>query len=364
MAYAPVFILHCSSKHLKINHMSHHTRRNFIKAASLGTATLGLSSFTNKIDNYATAPVTVNRHGVWVATLTQFGIKGADYKESVQNAIKQMEGILPLSPDIFCLPEIFHVAALTTDSPPLSSIAEDGSGNILGPLQAFAKKNRCYLICPVYTVEKGKFYNAAVLIDRDGKQIGQYRKAGLTAEDIQFGLTAGPLDVPIFKTDFGLIGIQICFDIEWAHGWSLLQKKGAEIVFWPSAYAGGQKVNTKAWENQYYVVSSTQKNTTKICDITGVELAASGNYSSWGVCTSINLEKAFIHSYPDASKFPAIRNKYGRKVNCYSLHEEEFSIIESLSPDVQIADVLKEFDILTYKCKMELARSKQETIRL
>jgi len=61
------------------------------------------------------------------------------------------------------------------------------------------------------------------------------------------GVTPGALKPPVFRTDFGVVGAQICFDMEWHDGWQNLRKGGAEIVFWPSAFAGGTAVNAKAW---------------------------------------------------------------------------------------------------------------------
>src|SRR3712207_7956687 len=36
-----------------------------------------------------------------------------------------------------------------------------------------------------------------------------------TDGEIASGVRPGPLDPPVFETDFGKIGIQICFDIKW-----------------------------------------------------------------------------------------------------------------------------------------------------
>ncbi len=107
-------------------------------------------------------------------------------------------------------------------------------------------------------------------------------------------------------------------------------------------------VNTHAWQNKYCVVSSTRKGTTKICDIDGQAVACSGQYATW-VCAPVNLEKAFLHSWPFCKRFPEIHAKYGRKVSIRTLHEEEWTIIESLSPDVRVADILKEFDLQTHE---------------
>ena len=345
--------------------MKNINRRNFVKntsVGSIGAAALGFSNLA-----YADKPNTQKDNvyekprEVWIAAMTKDDIEGKDIKETIQAALRQMENAVPFKPDIYCLPETFLDPAQRA----LPQNAENGTGKIAGPFQEFAKKHNCYIICPINTVENGKYYNAAVLIDRSGKMIGQYRKCRITESEVdEVGLTPGPIDPPVFKTDFGTIGIQICFDIEWPEGWRQLAKKGAEIVFWPSAFAAGKKLNTKAWENQYCVVSSTLKNTTKIVDITGEDVATSGNWSRWGVCAPVNLEKAFLASWPYVQSFPDIQKKYGRKIRISSLHEEEFSVIESLSADVKIADVMKEFKLKSYREHLLSAENKQAAHRI
>ena len=327
--------------------MANHTRRDFLRNTTIGASAFGLSSFMASSALDAKEYVKMPRE-VWIATITQYNIQGNDLASTLRSAIKQMENAVPFKPDIYCLPEVFHWAGIQGTKPSIASISENGSGNIIQPFQEFAKKHSCYIVCPVYTVENGKYYNAAVIIDRQGKYAGEYRKIRLTVGEME-NLTPGPRDVPVFQTDFGIIGVQICFDIEWPEGWRQLGRKGAEIVFWPAAFAGGKMLNTYAWQNHYCVVSSTWKNTSKICDITGEEVAASGNYNRWGVCAPVNLEKAFLHSWPYNRHFSDIEKKYGRKVRIHTLHEEEFTVIESLSEDLKVADILREFDIKTHK---------------
>ena len=270
-------------------------RRIFIRNSMMGAGAIGIPASLS-----ASPQKNTNSHAiesdrmVWIASLTQDGITGTTVKETIQAAIKQMEYAVPFSPDIYVLPEVFHVAGIKSGRPEVKDAAEDGTGNIIAPFQTFAKKHSCYIICDVFTQHRGKYYNAALLIDRKGKVVGEYQKVRLTVNEMDKGLTPGPLKVPVFKTDFGTIGIQICHDIQWSDGWEQLREKGAEIVFWPSAFSGGNRINMRAWTNQYCVVSSTRKDKTKICDITGEEIAASGNWNMWGVCAPINLEKARI----------------------------------------------------------------------
>jgi len=118
-------------------------------------------------------------------------------------------------------------------------------------------------------------------------------------------------------------------------------------------------INTKAWQHKYVVVSSTNKHTSKICDINGEEIAKTGIWNANLCCASVNLEKAFLHLWPYVNRFPEIISKYGRDVRITMFHEEEWAIIESLSPNVRVCDILKEYELKTHE---ELTKS-SETIQ-
>ena len=75
------------------------------------------------------------------------------------------------------------------------------------------------------------------------------------------------------------------------------------------------------------------------------------------------MEKAFLHTWPFVNRFDEIRKKYGRKVRITTFHEEEWSIIESLSPEIMVTDILKEFDLKTYNQLTHEAELAQEKAR-
>ncbi|MFC2124053.1 carbon-nitrogen hydrolase family protein [Bacteroidota bacterium] len=347
---------------MKSNNLS---RRNFIQksALGLGVGTLlpyGSFSSETKSHSYFRPGEKLPRE-VWIASLSQEGMSVKGYKDMVDQILGSFEEIRSYNPDIICLPEGFPSAV--SDRYSLKDIAETPIGEITRPFADYARNNNCYIICPIHTTEKGKYYNAAVVIDRQGKLMGEYRKIHPTIGEVERGIVPGPVDAPVFKTDFGIIGIQICFDIEWDDAWKRLRKKGAEMVFWASAYAGGSMVNTMAWQNKYCVVSSTRKDTSKICDISGEEIASTGRWNMRWVCAPVNLEKVFLHSWPYVRRFNEIKAKYGRKVCIKSFHGEEWSIIESRSPDVKVADIMKEFDLKSHEEHMASAEIAQDQAR-
>lgn len=327
----------------------HTSRRNFLKKSSAlaGSLAVGKAAFPGNTQNNAGASAERLPREVWIASVSQMGLTAETPEQMTKMLIGHMQKALVYQPDIFCLPEVY----------PFSNVEKkyslddkvEISLKVLDELAAFSRQNKCYLIGPVYTEENGNIYNSAVLIDRNGNQVGKYHKMHPTVGELTAGISPGPLTPPVFKTDFGTIGIQICFDLIWDDGWKSLGEQGAEIVFFPAAYAGGQALNTKAWENKYAVVSSTRKNTAKICDISGDVIAKTGTWDQNLVCAPVNLEKAFLHTWPAVLKFEKIRQKYGNKIKITNYDEEEWSIIESLSPDIVVNDVLKEFEIKNYK---------------
>ena len=341
------------------------SRRNFIQKSALGIGAGSLLAYPSAASEVNVQPQLKKEdklpREVWIATLGQHDMNASNYMDMVNQVLKSLDDIQQYEPDIICLPEVFPITANSIKSS-FKEIAEKSFGEITNPFSAYAKAHNCYIICPTYTVENGKYYNAAVVIDRQGKLMGEYRKIHLTRGDVGSGITPGPLDPPVFKTDFGIIGIQICFDLEWHDSWKKLREKGAEIVFWPSAYAGGTTVNTKAWTNKYCVVSSTWKNTSKICDISGEEIASTGRWNRRWACAPVNLEKVFLHSWPYVQRFQEIKAKYGRKVNIKSYHEEEWAIIES-PPDVKVADIMKEFDLKSHEEHIALVTLAQDQDR-
>jgi predicted amidohydrolase len=179
-------------------------------------------------------------------------------------------------------------------------------------------------------------------------------------DEMAAGISPGPPDPPVFRTDFGVVGAQICFDIEWAEGWKKLRAKGAELVFWSSAFAGGSKVNMAAIQHRMPVVASTRKDTAKICDVTGEELARTGRWSPRWAVAPVNLEKVFLHTWPYNRHFDAIRAKYGRDVSITTFDEEEWTVIESRSPNVRIAALMAEFGLRSYQEVTESAERAHE----
>lgn len=343
---------------MKTNRIS---RRNFIQKTALTTGAASLLPLGIAGSAYAEKTVEKSSREIWIAGISQMDLTAETPEKMADKVYEILKEVATFNPDFVLLPESFPYV------PNKLTIAEKVaiSDKVQERLSAFSQQNNCYTLCPACTNSNGKNYNSIVVFDRKGKKIGQYNKIHATDVEIQNrGFTSGSLTQPAIQTEYGPIGIQICYDINWDDGWLMLKKQGVKIIFWCSAFAGGIMVNTKAWEHKCIVASSTIKNTSKICDISGETITETGIWSPNYYCAPVNLEKEFVTTYDYLNQFKAIEKKYGRKVRFTTFHEEEWTIIESLSPDVFIKDIMKEFKLRSYDEDLSNAEIIQNKSRL
>jgi predicted amidohydrolase len=205
-----------------------------------------------------------------VVTISQDGAARNSGGDLLETAVDRLNQAASFQPDIACLPELFA-----------RSDAEPVPGPTSERLGEWARKHFCYVVAGVKKLSGGRTYNTAILLDRQGRLAGQYDKMYPTEGELQQGTSPGNPDPPVFDTDFGRIGIQICFDVNWWDNWKRLKEKGAKIIFFPAAYPAATQLSALALMNQYFVVSSAGTRDSRIYDITGRVLAVSGTYQHW-----------------------------------------------------------------------------------
>ena len=74
------------------------------------------------------------------------------------------------------------------------------------------RSNNTYIVAGLLERDGKAAYNTSVLIDRDGKLVGKYRKICLPRSEYNGGLAPGS-EYPVFDTDFGKVGMMICWDV-------------------------------------------------------------------------------------------------------------------------------------------------------
>lgn len=269
---------------------------------------------------------------VRVVTVTQAELQ-RESTDLFEETMARLDQAASFKPDIACLPELFP------NRPP-----EPVPGPVTERLGAWARERSSYVIFGMKTKTGGKVYNSAVLIDRQGQVRGQYSKIHPTEGELADGTTPGHVDPPIFETDFGLIGVQICFDINWWDKWKNLKQQGAKIVFFPSAFPAARQLSALALMNQYYVVSSAMRGSSKIYDISGEVIASSGNYQPWAGA-ALPIGKRLFEIDFHIKKIREIQQKYGSKVEVAWFHDDDWWTLASLDPDLTVEDIVSEFGL-------------------
>ena len=191
----------------------------------------------------------------------------ADKMENVRTVKTYLEKIKDENPDFVILPEMFCCPYQTENFP---IYAEIEGGPVWQQLSGYAKQYGIYLIggsMPEKDAE-GNVYNTSYIFDREGKQIGKHRKVHLFDIDVKGGqtfkesdtLTAGDSDT-VFDTEFGKIGVMLCFDIRFPELSRMMVNDGAKVIFVPAAFnmtTGPAhwelSFRTRALDNQIYMV--------------------------------------------------------------------------------------------------------------
>lgn len=150
-------------------------------------------------------------------------------------------------------------------------------------MAALARKHRTYLVSPIYRRDGRRVFNSAVLLARDGTIACVYDKICPVPTEYEHEYRGRSYDgiaqlecgtrAAVVDTDFGRLGLAICFDISFPEIWRQLADQGAELVVWPSAYPGGLSLQAHAINYHYPIVSATHNHRPSmncpVVDITG-----------------------------------------------------------------------------------------------
>jgi len=223
---------------------------------------------------------------VRLATIHHRPTQTASSKENLE----QFKGFIEMAgnqnADIVCLPEGITIVGTQKSYVEVSEPIPGPTTDFLGQL---AQKHQMYIVAGILEREGAVVYNTAVLMGRDGKLAGKYRKATLPREEIAGGITPGD-DFPVFDTDFGKIGMMICWDVFFPEPARTLSSKGAEVIFMPIWGGDLTLSKARAIENQIYLVSSTYDMKTGVFDRTG-ELIVEGTEENPVVVVEVDLNK-------------------------------------------------------------------------
>ena len=203
-----------------------------------------------------------------IVRLATINYRPRDSKSSLENLQKFSELIAKAADqkaDIVCLPEGITLAGTDLNYISASEPVPGPTTQFLGNI---ARKYHLYIVAGILERKGNIVYNTSVLISRTGELTGKYRKLSLPREEIDGGVTPGD-SLPVFDTDFGRIGMMICWDVSFPETARTLAQKGAEVIFLPIWGGNLTLTRARAIENQVYLVSSSYDMITAVFDQEG-----------------------------------------------------------------------------------------------
>lgn len=165
-----------------------------------------------------------------------------DKEKNIEKAIGMIENAIAENADFIVLPEMFNCPYENEKF--VEYCEEEKESNTLNKLSEIAAENGVYILGgSIPEEESGNIYNTSYLFDKSGKIIAKHRKMHLFDIDVKGGiyfkesdtLAAGD-EITIAETDFGKIGIGICYDIRFPELARLMVNEGAQLLFYPGAF--------------------------------------------------------------------------------------------------------------------------------
>lgn len=150
--------------------------------------------------------------------------------------------------DLALLPEALNGKGVREAEPP------DGPTARL--MSEKARQWSMYVSGSFYEQHGDLVLNAAPLFDRQGQRIGTYCKNQLYDPEEDEGATPG-VGFPVFQTDFGKVGIIICYDSWFPEPVRLLAYRGAELILFPNAGYFTGLMPARAADNGVWIVVSS-----------------------------------------------------------------------------------------------------------
>jgi beta-ureidopropionase len=191
--------------------------------------------------------------------LIQMSLKGDTSMSPEQIRQRMIEAHLPLieaagkaKVQVLSMQEVFTQPYFcpSQDAKWYAAVEKIPEGPTTKLMQELARKHAMVIVVPIYEEEiTGVYYNAAAVIDADGKYLGKYRKTHIPQVAgfyEKFFFKPGNSGYPVFQTGYCKLGVYICYDRHFPEGWRALALNGAEYIVNPSATVAG--LSQYLWE--------------------------------------------------------------------------------------------------------------------
>nr|MDO8111422.1 carbon-nitrogen hydrolase family protein [Candidatus Sigynarchaeota archaeon] len=175
-----------------------------------------------------------DQHGEIRIGMGQIAVEQGNIEANMNRAHGAIKQAAQLGVDIVVLPECSDLGWTFEDAPRLAAPIP---GKISDMLAAWALEHRIHVVAGLTERDGERTYNAAVLIDAEGKLLLKHRK--INELDIAHHVYSQGDRLGVADTRFGMVGIDICADnfpssLVFGHA---LARMGARLILSPSAWA-------------------------------------------------------------------------------------------------------------------------------
>lgn len=221
--------------------------------------------------------------------------------------------------DIVMLPEMFNCPY---ENSKFMEYQETEKDRTISMLKKLAKENKILLIAGSIPEKKdGKIYNTSFVINKKGEVLDKHRKVHLFDIDIEGQIVFKESDTlsaggksTVVNTEFGKIGIAICYDMRFPELIRKMTLEGAKLICIPAAFnmtTGPAHWHTiaksRSLDNQvYFAMCSPARNEKSNYVAYGHSLVA----NPWGkINDELDEKEGILYSEIEYEYLDKIRNK-------------------------------------------------------
>jgi N-carbamoylputrescine amidase len=165
---------------------------------------------------------------------------GQDYTRNLGNSINGISEASSLGADIVLLPELHTLPYFCVEEDARHfDLSEPVPGPTTETLSQLAREKNIIIIASIFEKRaKGLYHNTAVVLEKDGRMAGCYRKMHIPDDPgyyEKFYFTPGDQGFIPINTSVGKLGVLICWDQWFPEAARLMALAEAEMLFYPSA---------------------------------------------------------------------------------------------------------------------------------
>jgi len=193
-------------------------------------------------------------------------------EKNIDKAEEMIDEAVSKGSKIVVLPEMFNFLGAEEQQP---ANAEKIPGLTIKRLMKKAKSHGVYILCGSILEARQageRLFNTSVLVDPKGEIIAKYSKLHLFDVSMQgevvyqeSAIVQPGSEIITIETEFGHLGLSICYDLRFPEFYRRLTVRGARLIFIPAAFTlhtgkdhWERLIRARAIENQVYVVAANQ----------------------------------------------------------------------------------------------------------